>query len=101
MQPHMIHPSLQTRDYQKKTVYHDLYALKDETKTKENPYKRYVINLLAYFFSFSFPLYGFIVWILFRSDRPKDAIFPLLGVILGWLAIFVYRWIPLIYSILG
>jgi len=88
-------------DEVRKTVFHELYQHKDDIKKTENPLKHYAINVLAFIFSFGFPLFGFVVWILFRSDRPKDAIFPFVGVILGWIAIFIYRWIPMIYAFLG
>jgi hypothetical protein len=101
MQNDIVKPNQVHHEDIRKTVFHDLYAHKNDVKATEHPVKHYAINILAFVFSFGFPLFGFVVWILFRSDRPKDAIFPLVGVIMGWLAIFIYRWIPMIYAFLG
>lgn len=85
-------------DEVRKTVFHELYQHKNDAKATESPFKHYAIIIASFIFSFGFPLFGFVIWILFRSDRPKDAIFPFVGVILGWIAIFIYKWIPMIYA---
>ena len=79
---------------EKNSIYHDLYhrkATRDEWEVKRSAAKRLPINLLYFFLGIILPIAGSILWVVFKDDRPKDAVYPGVGSLIGWVLLILFN----------
>jgi hypothetical protein len=84
-------------------VFQDLYRANRELlfkKKKPNPILTWGLRIIYINIGFWIPMIGFFLWVIFRVDRRKDAIYPGLAALVSSLISLVMRFLPIIIRLI-
>jgi len=98
----IIKDDRQLTDEQRSQVFVDIYNQKqwfEKHPPKANYVKEILSNTFIFLIAVLVPIAGLIIYILRQGDRRDDAIYPLVGFILGAIAGFIMTGLPLIRTI--
>lgn len=67
----------------------------EENRVPEDENVRLFKNIALFLLGFVIPMAGFIAYVLMREERPKDARFPGVGCLIGFILMFTWAFLPL------
>ncbi len=88
-----------TDDDNPSSVYSELYHLsktRDEWEPKPNPTRRIIMNTFYFMVGIVLPIAGFMIWVVFKDDRPEDAIYPGIGTLIGTIMLVSFNVLRLV-----
>ncbi len=74
-------------------VYKNMYKSKKDNQHNIDKKSLIILNIIILIISTFVPFVGIPIYILWKNDRPKDKIFPLIGAIINsilYLGLFIY-----------
>ncbi|TVP96203.1 MAG: hypothetical protein EA374_02055 [Acholeplasmatales bacterium] len=74
--------------------YYDT-ARNRENEEPEDENIRLFKNIALFLLGFVIPMAGFIAYVMMRDERPKDARFPGIGCLFGFILMFTWAFLPL------
>jgi len=98
----LVQENVQLTDEQRSKVFVEIYNQKEwfeKHPPKPNYAKEILSNTFIFLIAILVPIAGFIIYVLRQGDRRDDAIYPLIGFILGAIAGFIMTGLPLIRTI--